>query len=124
MSAFSEWMIIVGTSMSRRPLLNIEGKRVGARLHLLGLPPAGGRVIFPLRKDLLTMGARAVDFMDRWIAENITEDFYGPGDAEALAERLKADAADAGFDPDVIEYETGKAILTLVREATEKRGGR
>ena len=54
----------------------------------------------------------------------ITEDFYGPGDAEALAEKLKADAADAGFDPDVIEYETGKAVLTLIREATEKRGGR
>ena len=70
------------------------------------------------------MGARAVDFMERWIAENITEDFYGPGDAEALVEKLKADAADAGFDPDVIEYETGKAVLTLIREAIEKRGGR
>ena len=70
------------------------------------------------------MGTRAVDFMERWIAENITEDFYGPGDVEALAEKLKADAADAGFDPDVIEYETGKTILTLIREATERRGGR
>ena len=70
------------------------------------------------------MGARAVDFMERWIAENITEDFYGPGDAEALVEKLKADAADAGFDPDVIEYETGKPVLTLIREAIEKRGGR
>ena len=48
--------------------------------------------------------------------------FHGPGDAEALAKKLKADAADAGFDPDVIEYETGKAILTMIREATEKRG--
>ena len=46
------------------------------------------------------MGARAVDyFMERWIAENITEDFCGPGDAEALAEKLKADAADAGLIP-------------------------
>jgi hypothetical protein len=70
------------------------------------------------------MGARAVDFMDRWITENITEDFYGPGDAEALAEKFKSDAADAGFDPDVVEYETGKAILTLIRSATERRGGR
>ena len=29
----------------------------------------------------------------------ITEDFCGPGDAEALAEKLKADAADAGLIP-------------------------
>jgi hypothetical protein len=80
------------------------------------------RTIFPIAKGI-PMGARAVDFMDRWIAENITEDFYGPGDAEVPAEKLKADAADAGFDPEVIEYETGKAVLTLIREATEKHSG-
>jgi hypothetical protein len=67
---------------------------------------------------------RAVDFMTRWIAENITEDFSGPDDAEVLAEKFTADAVDAGFDPDTIEYETGEAILTLIREAMEKRGGR
>ena len=70
------------------------------------------------------MGARAVDFMNQWIAENIIEDFYGPDDAVALAEKFTADAADAGFDPDIIEYETGEAILTLIREFIEKRRGR
>jgi hypothetical protein len=95
----------------------------GRRLTELAFRPQATALSFQSRKDSLPMGARAVDFMVRWIAENITEDFYGPGDAEALAEKLKADAADAGFDPDVIEYETGKAILTLIREATEKRDG-
>ena len=48
----------------------------------------------------------------------------GNGRARALAEKFTADAADAGFDPDIIEYETGKAALTLIREAMGKRGGR
>lgn len=36
------------------------------------------------------------------IAENVTADFYGPGDAEALAVKCRADAGEAGFDPDQI----------------------
>ena len=70
------------------------------------------------------MGRRAADFMQRWIAENVTADLYRPGDAEALAVKCRADAEEAGFDPDEIEYQAGEDITTLIRLATIKRGGR
>jgi hypothetical protein len=70
------------------------------------------------------MGTRAVDFMHRWIGEHITGDFYGPGDAEALAEQCRSDAMDAGYDPDEIEYQTGNEILAMIREAMTNRAGR
>jgi len=57
------------------------------------------------------------------IAEDVTAGFYGPGDAEALAVRCRADAGEAGFDPDEIGYQAGEDVATLIREATIKRGG-
>jgi hypothetical protein len=53
-----------------------------------------------LSRRATTMGRRAADFMQRWIAENVTADRYGPGAAEALAVKCRADAEEAGFDPD------------------------
>jgi hypothetical protein len=43
------------------------------------------------------MTARGVDFLDGWIATNVTSAAKVPGDAGVLAAKLLAEAAVAGF---------------------------
>jgi hypothetical protein len=74
------------------------------------------------------MTARGVEFMDKWLAENITPvvKLGIHGDAASmsvgLAERLIADAAKAGIPLDDLEPEFGQPEV-LIREALESDEG-
>jgi hypothetical protein len=54
------------------------------------------------------MGTDAIDFLHKWIDENVSAKFHGPGDVEMLVAKCKADAQDADFAPDDIEYESAE----------------
>ena len=68
------------------------------------------------------MTARGVDFLEDWIAKNITKD---PVDAGLLAAKLVADAAVSGFtladlelDPETAEGYIREAMVHLAEPGT------
>ena len=69
------------------------------------------------------MTKQGVEFLDRWIVEHVTEGIRKAVDGDAaslsveLAERLIADAEQAGLAFDDLEPELG-APETLIREAS------
>lgn len=67
---------------------------------------------------------RPADFMDIWIAENIT-DWQYTGDVEACAavntDRCLRDAAAAGITDAMIRDELGAGALELIRDAMVNR---
>lgn len=74
------------------------------------------------------LDANGTAFLERWIADNVTEQIRKSVDGDAasvsveLVERLIADAAKAGFSLEDLESELGSPE-TLIREALEMDEG-